>query len=68
MDYKDTLLMTKSNFEMRGNLNVKEPLLVENWKENKYVKSYNDSYLDYYPEKIYKNLYKVGLLNGVFTS
>ena len=27
-----------------------------------------DSYLDYYPEKIYKNLYKVGLLNGVFTS
>lgn len=27
-----------------------------------------DLYLDYYPEKIYKNLYKVGLLNGVFTS
>ena len=27
-----------------------------------------DSYLDYYPEKIYKNLYKVGLLNGVLTS
>ena len=25
-------------------------------------------YLDYYPEKIYKNLYKVGLLNGVLTS
>jgi len=37
MDYKSTLLMNKSNFEMRGNLNMKEPLLVENWKkENLY--------------------------------
>ena len=37
MNYKDTLLMNKSNFEMRGNLNIKEPLLVEKWKnENLY--------------------------------
>ena len=37
MDYKETLLMTKSNFEMRGNLAVKEPVLVEKWKaENLY--------------------------------
>ena len=37
MNYKDTLLMNKSNFEMRGNLNMKEPLLVEKWKnENLY--------------------------------
>ncbi len=37
MDYKSTLLMPKSNFEMRGNLNVKEPVLVEKWKkENLY--------------------------------
>ena len=37
MNYKDTLLMNKTNFEMRGNLNVKEPLLVEKWKnENIY--------------------------------
>lgn len=37
MDYKDTLLMTKSNFEMRGNLSQKEPVLVEKWKnENLY--------------------------------
>lgn len=37
MDYKDTLLMNKSNFEMRGNLNQKEPVLVEEWKkENVY--------------------------------
>ena len=33
MDYKDTLLMNKSNFEMRGNLNIKEPLLVEDWRK-----------------------------------
>ena len=37
MNYKDTLLMNKSNFEMRGNLNIKEPVLVEKWKlENLY--------------------------------
>ena len=37
MNYKDTLLMNKTNFEMRGNLNVKEPILVEKWqKENLY--------------------------------
>ena len=37
MDYKSTLLMNKSDFEMRGNLNIKEPLLVEKWKkENVY--------------------------------
>ena len=37
MDYKDTLLMNKSNFEMRGNLAQKEPVLVEKWKaENLY--------------------------------
>ena len=37
MDYKETLLMNKSNFEMRGNLAQKEPILVEKWKvENLY--------------------------------
>ena len=37
MDYKETLLMNKSNFEMRGNLAQKEPVLVEKWKaENLY--------------------------------
>ena len=37
MNYKDTLLMNKTNFEMRGNLNAKEPVLVEKWqKENLY--------------------------------
>ena len=27
--------MPKSNFEMRGNLNIKEPVLVKNWQEDK---------------------------------
>ncbi len=31
MDYKDTLLMNKSNFEMRGNLPSKEPVLIKKW-------------------------------------
>lgn len=41
MDYKDTLLMFKSNFEMRGNLNQKEPLLVENWKKENIYEQMN---------------------------
>ena len=41
MDYKETLLMNKSNFEMRGNLNQKEPLLVEKWKNNNLYEAMN---------------------------
>ena len=41
MNYKDTLLMNKSNFEMRGNLNMKEPLLVEKWKNEKLYEQMN---------------------------
>ncbi len=41
MDYKNTLLMNKSNFEMRGNLNQKEPLLVEEWKKENIYEQMN---------------------------
>ena len=41
MDYKNTLLMNKSNFEMRGNLAVKEPILVEKWKQEKVYENMN---------------------------
>ena len=41
MDYKDTLLMTKTNFEMRGNLAQKEPVLVEKWKAENLYESMN---------------------------
>jgi len=41
MDYKSTLLMNKSNFEMRGNLNQKEPLLVEEWKKENIYEQMN---------------------------
>ena len=32
-DYKDTLFMGKTNFEMRGNLNNKEPQIQEKWEK-----------------------------------
>lgn len=33
MDFKDTLLMPKTEFAMRGNLGVREPLIQARWKE-----------------------------------
>ena len=36
MDYKDTLLMPKTDFEMRGNLPNKEPLILKRWQEENY--------------------------------
>ncbi|MBR0294876.1 MAG: isoleucine--tRNA ligase [Bacilli bacterium] len=41
MDFKDTLLMNKTNFEMKGNLNVKEPLLVDKWYLDKIYEEMN---------------------------
>ena len=35
MELKNTLLMPKTNFEMRGNLNQKEPILVKKWQDEK---------------------------------
>jgi len=35
MNYKDTLLMPKTEFEMRGNLPKKEPKYVERWLESR---------------------------------
>ncbi len=35
MNYKDTLLMPKTDFEMRGNLAKKEPGFVQRWQEMK---------------------------------
>lgn len=41
-DYKETLFMGKTNFEMRGNLNNKEPQIQQKWKDidlyNKVIK------------------------------
>ena len=33
-DLKQTLLMPKSNFEMRGNLAIKEPNFIKRWEDN----------------------------------
>ncbi len=35
MDYKDTLLMPKTAFEMKANLPNKEPIYVKRWQDNK---------------------------------
>ena len=34
MEYKDTLLMPKTRFEMRGKLPTKEPNFQKRWKES----------------------------------
>ena len=34
MNYKDTLHMPKTDFEMRGNLAKKEPGILETWESN----------------------------------
>ena len=34
MEIKETLLMPKTNFEMRGNLPSKEPAIREKWKRD----------------------------------
>ncbi|MEG0403565.1 isoleucine--tRNA ligase [Anaerorhabdus sp.] len=36
MDYKDTLLMPKTEFEMRGNLPTKEPGILEEWEKDEH--------------------------------
>ena len=42
MELKDTLLMMETNFEMRGNLNIKEPLLVKKWADDKVYNKMNE--------------------------
>lgn len=36
MEYKDTLLMPKTEFEMRGNLPTKEPVILEGWEKDEH--------------------------------
>ena len=33
MEYKDTLFLPKSSFEMRANLSSKEPKILEEWEK-----------------------------------
>lgn len=34
MDYKNSIILPQTNFEMRGNLNVKEPTFEKRWDDN----------------------------------
>ena len=43
METKDSLLMPRTNFEMRGNLNQKEPILVKKWQENDIYHKMNEN-------------------------
>ena len=49
MNYKDTLLMPKTGFEMRGNLPKKEPKYVERWKELNLYELVNETTKDRKP-------------------
>ncbi|MCB9499521.1 MAG: isoleucine--tRNA ligase [Erysipelotrichaceae bacterium] len=42
MEIKESLLMPKTNFEMRGNLNKKEPILVDKWNKEKVYEKMNE--------------------------
>ena len=35
MEYKDTIFLPKTSFEMRANLPTKEPKIIENWDKEK---------------------------------
>jgi len=43
MDYKATLTMPKTGFEMRGNLTKKEPLFLKRWEELKLYEKMNEN-------------------------
>ena len=40
MEYKDTLLMPKTEFPMRGDLPTNEPAMQEKWKKWTFIKKY----------------------------
>lgn len=42
MDYKSTLQMPRTTFEMRGNLAKKEPVILKQWEENNYYQTLLD--------------------------
>lgn len=46
MNYKDTLNILKTNFEMRANLNKKEPLIQKSWDENNLYQKLLNSHKD----------------------
>lgn len=39
-DYKETLLMPNTEFEMRGNLPTKEPMILKRWEEENYYERF----------------------------
>ena len=42
MDYKDTIFLPKTSFEMRANLPLKEPKILEEWAEEEIFNKFRD--------------------------
>ena len=49
MDYKETLQMLQTEFEMRGNLPNKEPLILKEWEEDNHYQKILDKNKDKKP-------------------
>ena len=39
MEYKDTIFLPKTSFEMRANLSSKEPKILEEWNKKIFLKN-----------------------------
>ncbi|MDY2727892.1 MAG: isoleucine--tRNA ligase [Candidatus Onthovivens sp.] len=72
MEIKDSLLMPKTNFEMRGNLNQKEPKIIEKWetqdiyhKMNEQRKNVNEFVLHDGPPYANGNMHCGHMLNRI---
>ncbi len=46
MDFKETLLMPKTDFEMRGNLPTKEPEILKRWQQERYYEKLMEAHKD----------------------
>ena len=45
MEYKDTIFLPKTSFEMRANLPLKEPKILEKWNKQKIYKQLREKYV-----------------------
>lgn len=48
-DYKETLLMPRTDFEMRGNLPTKEPVILKKWEDDNYYEKFLNAHKDEKP-------------------
>ena len=51
MEYKDTIFLPKTSFEMRANLPSKEPKILEEWNKQNIFKKLHKTFLNLYKSK-----------------